>query len=346
MQSPFTYELPKEKIAERPVYPYDEAKLLVLNRKDISIKESIFKNLIDHISNNYVLVFNNTKVIPARVFAENISTGGKVELLFLDGNQESEVKVLCKPLKKVKFDTIYKVNSEHSVKFIKKVSEKEVLVKTLKNSNDCSSLELIEACGSMPIPPYMRKGISDETDLKDYQSIFAKSGNSVAAPTASLHFTKPLLAKLKDNNFIFEEITLHVGSSSFLPVMDDDGNIVPPGSEFSEYSKSFYNKLLAYKKEGLKILAVGTTVVRALESLNIYNEQELNDGIHPTNLFIKPEFNFNLVDALITNFHQPGTTHMLLVEAFLGKELLSSSYDYALKNNFRFLSYGDGMLVL
>lgn len=346
MDTPFTYNLPKEKIAERPVYPYDQAKLLLLDRANNSIKESIFKNLKKFISNNYVLVFNNTKVIPARVFAKNQNTGGKIEILFLDGNEDSEVSVLCKPLKKIKFNTIYDVGSNYSVKFIKKFSEKEVLAKTLNNGIECSSLELIEACGNMPIPPYMRKGISDETDVKDYQSIFAKAGNSVAAPTASLHFTKDLLTDLKKSEFNFEEITLHVGSSSFLPVLDDDGNIIPPGSEFSEYTLSFYQKLLDYKKKGFKILAVGTTVVRALESLQGFYNENFDDGIHRTNLFIQPGYNFNIIDAVITNFHQPGTTHMLLVEAFLGKELLKTSYEYALNNSFRFLSYGDAMLVL
>lgn len=341
---PYTYSLESEKIAERPVYPYDLAKLLAINKDKKQIKETVFKDIINYINSDYVLVFNNTKVIPARVFANNAKTGGKIELLFLDASVENEARVLARPLKKINLDTIYQVNDEYSIRFLKRIGEKEALIAAYKNLKKCPVIEVLDNCGTMPIPPYMRKGKSDKSDFKDYQSLFAKEGNSVAAPTASLHFTESLIAKLKSLNVIFEETTLHVGSASFLPVYDD-GKLVPPKSEFCEYDSKFLEILLDYKKQGKKIVAVGTTVVRALESFYNFYSQKIPNGKYATELFIQPGFKFNVVDSLITNFHQPGTTHMLLVEAFLGRELLEKSYDYALSNEFRFLSYGDAMLI-
>ena len=194
----------------------------------------------------------------------------------------------------------------------------------------------------MPIPPYIRGGKSDEQDTLDYQTHFAKAaGNgSIAAPTASLHFTPELVATIKSKGIQMINLTLHVGLASFLPLWNDSvENLTPPGKEEFVVEESTWQTISNHKSTGGRVIAVGTTVVRALESRVREMEGE-------TELFITPGFDFKMVDAMVTNFHQPATTHLLLVEAFIGKNLLRESYEYAIRNDFRFLSYGDGMLLV
>ena len=196
----------------------------------------------------------------------------------------------------------------------------------------------IAAHGTMPIPPYIRKGVGDEQDAVDYQSIFARYPGSVAAPTASLHFNDALMTRITDGvGTAVSRITLHVGPASFLPVIDE-GKLKKPGSEQFEVSEDAKREMLSTREQGGRVIAVGTTVVRALESCMKTNGS--------TELFISPGYRFEIVDAVVTNFHQPGTTHLLLVEALLGKDLLSRAYEHAMRNDYRFLSYGDGMLIV
>jgi S-adenosylmethionine:tRNA ribosyltransferase-isomerase len=353
----FTYDLPQDRIAQRPVYPYDAAKLLVIDRKSGGIKESQFSQIDNYLSPSDLLFFNNSAVIPARVFARKRDTGAQGELLFLESSAAEEVLVLAKPIKKFTENSIFDLDQTYSLKIISRISAKELKVLCLKNNNPCSSKELLAAIGVMPIPPYIRSGRGDIQDQKDYQSLFANADGSIAAPTASLHFTPELLAKINEQKIETAQITLHVGPASFLPLWNDEDspnlNNLTPGIEYYQYDARIIDLVAKKRESGGRIIPVGTTVVRALES--IARESAVNkdavrcdslNNLIATDIFIKPGYKFNLVDGLVTNFHQPGTTHLLLVEALLGRDLLKRSYEYALANDFRFLSYGDGMLII
>ncbi len=341
----FNYELPQEKIAQRPVYPYDSAKLLLCDKKNTTVTQSIFSNIVDFLSPKDLLVFNNTKVIPAR-FLGNIETGANVEVLLIKKIGNDSWEAIGKPFKKFKIGTIITVNKKLKLKIERFLNDTAFVVKFLEADE-----EIIFENGIMPIPPYIRKGISDEKDRVDYQTNFAKIAGSIAAPTASLHFTKELLKKIEEKGIEKEFITLHVGTPSFLPLWksedkeEDDMNISAlPGEEFYIYSNKVIQKILNTKKNGGRVIGVGTTVVRALESMALNKEK--NDGeFFSTSLFISPGFDFRFIDAIVTNFHQPATSHILLVQAFMEKRLIEKSYNFALKNDFRFLSYGDGMLI-
>ena len=348
-QDIFSYNLPQDKIAQRPVYPYDSAKLLVCDKNTNIVKESAFSNISDYLSCNDLIIFNNTKVIPAR-FLGHIERegelGAKAEILLLKKINENLWEALGKPFKKFKAGTKIIVDENLSLKIEKILDNAKVIISFI-TYNEKSILEK----GIMPIPPYIRKGISDKQDRVDYQTNFAKIDGSVAAPTASLHFTKELLEKIEKKGVKKEFITLHVGTPSFLPLWqnDDESNndmnvSALPGEEFYIYSKNVIQKIKDTKETGGKVIAVGTTVIRALESMAL-NTDGVDGEFYSTSLFISPGFEFKFVDTMVTNFHQPATSHILLVQAFMGKDLLQKSYTFALENNFRFLSYGDGMIV-
>jgi S-adenosylmethionine:tRNA ribosyltransferase-isomerase len=347
----FNYNLPEDRIAQRPVYPYDHAKLLVIDRKSEQLREVIFKDIVNFISAKDQLIFNNSRVIPARLYGKLQPGGAEVEFLLLQPNQrisdQEEIwSALGRPLKKLRSGNIVNVGDVISIEVLERVGEKEVSLRlSVKSGSVAGALTQI---GHMPIPPYIRKGRGDKQDLVDYQSAFAKCEGSVAAPTASLHFTDSLLSELRTKGVRIDEVTLHVGAASFLPVFDAQSSapvFTPPGKEKMIVRPEFAQSLLATNARGGRRIAVGTTVVRALESLARYGE--LNEILSvDTDIFIQPGHEFKNLDAVVTNFHQPGTSHMLLVEALLGRDLLQKSYDYALNNQFRFLSYGDAMLIL
>ncbi len=341
----FDYDLPREKIAQRPVYPYDSAKLLVCDRKDGKVVESVFSNFEDFVSSKDLLIFNNTKVIPARFLGE-IETGARVEILLIKKISQNLWEAIGKPFKKFKKGTIVTINKNLKLKIEDFLSDTKFLLAFLEEDEGT-----IFENGIMPIPPYIRKGISDEKDRIDYQTNFAKILGSIAAPTASLHFTKELLEKIDKKGVKREFITLHVGTPSFLPLWkeeskeDDNMNISAlPGEEFYIYSNDIIKKIADTKESGGKVIGVGTTVVRALESMAL-NKNGKDGEFFSTSLFISPGFEFKYIDTMVTNFHQPATSHILLVQAFMGRSLLKKSYDFALNNDFRFLSYGDGMII-
>lgn len=334
---PYQYDLPADKIAQRPVYPYDQAKLLLVDKGASSLNESVFTDIADFLQSSDLLVFNDTAVKPARLFGRFADSGGQVEVLLVNELADNSWQCLARPLKKFHAGRQIKFSEELSAT----IGEREDNLINLS----FNSAEHLASVGTMPIPPYIRGGHSDEQDKLDYQTHFAKTaagddgGNSIAAPTASLHFTPELMSKIKDKGVQTINLTLHVGLASFLPLWNDSvEDLSPPGREEFKVAEDTWATISQHRSSGGRVIAVGTTVVRALESQarNLQGE---------TDLFITPGFQFKIVDALVTNFHQPATTHLLLVEAFIGKDLLASSYDYALNNNFRFLSYGDGMLL-
>ncbi len=346
---PYSYILDKEKIAERPVRPYDRAKLLLVDRANLSIKESVFSNLANELNENHVLVFNNTKVQPARLFGKIKGKEKEAEFLLVSKINDNTWHAMARPIKNLKDGAEVVIDQSLTARIIKRVSDQILEVEFKTNGSDLN--ESLRANLLMPIPPYIRQGQADKEDEKDYQTIFAKNEGSIAAPTASLHFTENLIKNIENKGVLIEFLTLHVGMASVRPLWDNNGDnneidkMRAPGEEFFIADPVLKQRLIEYKKKGKVIVAVGTTVVRALESLFVTDESLLNGNLAATELFIKPGFEFKIIDALVTNFHFPASSHLLLVEALIGAELLDKSYKFALENNFRFLSYGDGMFI-
>ena len=340
LQTPYSYELPTERIAQRPVYPPDAAKLLVVERESKSLSSRRFSDLPSLLGDGDLLVFNNTRVIPARLFMTREQGNIPVEVLLLREKSPHLWSCFARPLKKLSQGDKLLYSSTLIGEVVRKEGD-EVEILFRSGNVETSTKQALSEAGVMPIPPYIRSGKGDATDSKDYQTIFAEIEGSVAAPTASLHFTEGLIDQLKSRGCKISFVTLHVGSPSFKPLRrNGEEGISLPGAEKVIIDSSSVDTIVSHKKNGGRVVAVGTTAVRALESIG--EKKEISDD---TTLFIQPSHKFRIVDSIITNFHQPNTTHLLLVEAFIGKELLSSSYDYALQNDYRFLSYGDGMIL-
>lgn len=340
---PYWYDLPQDRIAQRPVYPYDKAKLLVIDRQAESLQDSRFESFHYFLGPEDLLIFNNTRVMQARLFGEFQDTGGAVEVLLIERTSDPATwKAMGKPLKKFRPGRKLIFGNGFKAEIVSK-AESECLI----HFEDVNAEMLMNEQGLMPIPPYIRQGRSDQQDVVDYQPIFSENEGSIAAPTASLHFTPDLMDQIYFIGASVEFVTLHVGAASFLPLFSESDQLgnKKPLEERYIFSQKVMDKIIETKSRKGKVIAVGTTVVRALETM-FHRHQREEGREYKTDLFITPGFEFKAVDALVTNFHQPGTTHMLLVEAFIGHKLLEQSYKHALENEYRFLSYGDGMLVL
>lgn len=339
----FNYDLPAERIAQRPVRPYDHARMLVVDRRGNELGDSVFTELPRFVREGDLLVLNDTRVLPARLLGCTADTRASIELLCL--HPEAPLSYVCmgKPMKRLRAGRrlIFAKGLEGEI--VERRSDCEVLVVFKADRGDPAAL--LKEAGVMPIPPYIRKGRADEEDRADYQTFFARCDGSIAAPTAGLHFTPELCRSLEGAGCEIAFATLHVGAASFLAIMSaPDDEPKAPAEEQYFYSPDLLTRIAAVKERGGRVIAVGTTVVRALESMA---RCEFPEGrLISTGLFIRPGFRFKLVDALITNFHQPGTTHLLLVQAILGRRLLEQSYAHALSSGYRFLSYGDGMCIL
>jgi S-adenosylmethionine:tRNA ribosyltransferase-isomerase len=337
----YSYELPKERIAQRPCHPADHAKMLVVDRSTGEIHDRFFYDLPQYLSAHDRLVFNDTRVIPARLFGTLESSGqAAVELLLIEKITDARWVCIGRPLKKIRAKGKVRFGETLWAEVIPDDLSTDRVTVEFHTSDTTHISMAIAAHGCMPIPPYIRGGKGDELDEVDYQTIFARNPGSVAAPTASLHFNEQLMQRLSTEvGCNVSRITLHVGTASFLPVLDN-GTLRPPGSERFHVTDEATTQMAETKRSGGRVIAVGTTVVRALESAAQEGHAEA------TELFITPGYSFKRVDSVITNFHQPGTTHLLLVESLLGRELLAKVYQHALANDYRFLSYGDGMFIL
>jgi S-adenosylmethionine:tRNA ribosyltransferase-isomerase len=352
VNAPYFYNLPEYRIAQRPVYPPEKAAMLVWNGVTGCINDSTFEDLTAQLLPSDVLVFNNTQVIPARLFGR--INEKEVEILLLKQETNTGVwRCLARPLKKLKRGTVVHcgqgVGLEVKALILERVGDSEIFIQ-FEHKGLPATQEVLAHVGIMPIPPYIRKGRADEHDKKDYQTIFAKHQGSVAAPTASLHFSEKLCSGIQKKGVTVEFLTLHIGAASFLPLQrSNEESFTSPGSEALRCDKEVWKRLCKYKQEQRRIIAVGTTVVRALESLacNFLEEDKIFPEWMSTELFIIPNHVFKMVDCLITNFHQPGTTHLLLVESLVGRSNLERIYSHALASHFgyRFLSYGDGMFL-
>lgn len=334
----FDYYLNEELIAQTPLKNRDHSRLLILDKDSGNITHERFDNIIDYLDENDVLVLNNTKVLPARLIGVKEETNAVIEVLMLKEIDSNIWECLCKPAKRVKIGTI--INFGNLLK-LKCVEEADEGIRRFEFIYDGILYEILDKLGEMPLPPYIHEKLEDNNR---YQTIYAKKEGSAAAPTAGLHFTKELLDKIKEKNIQIEEITLHVGLGTFRPVSVDDVTKHKMHSEFYEMNKDVALRLNRAKKDGKKIVAVGTTTTRTLETImNIYGEFKETSGW--TDIFIYPGYKFKAIDALITNFHLPKSTLIMLVSAFAGKENIMNAYKVAVEEEYRFFSFGDSMFI-
>lgn len=349
--SEYDYNLPEELIAQMPADKRDNSRMMVLNRKDRTISHKHFYDIVDLIEPNTLLVMNNTKVLPARLIGHK-DTGAKIEVFLLKQNSKMQDEhenweVLIKPSKRVKPDTIIKISDELSVRAIKRLEENgEWLVELIFNGNNV--LDVLHRNGNIPLPPYIERKIPNEDlkklDFERYQTVYAKNEGSVAAPTAGLHFTKEILKKLENKGVELAYVTLNVGLGTFRPVQCENVENHKMHSETFEISEKAAEQINRAKAEGKKIVAVGTTTVRTLETA--YKKFGCIKACHDhSELFIYPPYEFKVIDNLITNFHLPKSTLLMLVSALAGKDFIFEAYKEAIENKYRFFSYGDCMYI-
>ena len=349
--SEYDYNLPEELIAQMPADKRDNSRMMVLNRKDRTISHKHFYDIVDLIGPNTLLVMNNTKVLPARLIGHK-DTGAKIEVFLLKQNSKMQDEhenweVLIKPSKRVKPDTIIKISDELSVRAIKRLEENgEWLVELIFNGDNV--LDVLHRNGNIPLPPYIERKIPNEDlkklDFERYQTVYAKDEGSVAAPTAGLHFTKEILKKLENKGVELAYVTLNVGLGTFRPVQCENVENHKMHSETFEISEKAAEQINRAKSEGKKIVAVGTTTVRTLETA--YKKFGCIKACHDhSELFIYPPYEFKVIDNLITNFHLPKSTLLMLVSALAGKDFIFDAYKEAIENKYRFFSYGDCMYI-
>ncbi|OGN75843.1 MAG: tRNA preQ1(34) S-adenosylmethionine ribosyltransferase-isomerase QueA [Chloroflexi bacterium GWB2_49_20] len=337
----FNYDLPQKFIAQTPVEPRDHSRLLVINRSINKISHQAFYNLDELLSPGDLLVLNQTRVIPARIFAKK-SSGGKAELLLLRRERETVWQALVGG-KGLDLGKMLQVDDGPKCEIIEVMDGSRRLIR-FENPIE----PFFPKIGHIPLPPYIRKTLRDP---ERYQTVFAQEPGSAAAPTAGLHFTQELFNKLMDRDIQITEVTLHVGLDTFAPVTEDDPADHLIHKEWCEVSQEACQKINAVRKNSGRIIAVGTTSVRTLESAAENSKVTgRNSPLTPysgnTGLFILPGYEFKLVDVMITNFHLPKSTLIMLVSAFAGKEAIFNAYEIAKKENYRFFSFGDAMLIL
>lgn len=332
----FDYKLPEELIAQTPLKDRSSSKLLVMDRFTGELEHKEFKDIKDYLHAGDVLVINDTKVIPARLMGVKEDTGAVIELLLLKDLGEDKWECLSRPQKRLHLGTIVKFSDELSAEVVEILDEGITRVKLLYKG---ILLEILDRLGEMPLPPY----IHEKLEEKDrYNTVYAKNIGSAAAPTAGLHFTEELLQQLKDEGVTITNVTLHVGLGTFRPVEVDDIKDHHMHTEYYEMSKDAADILNQAKKDGRRIIAVGTTSTRTLETImNKYGEFKECSG--NTDIFIFPGYEFRAIDCLITNFHLPKSTLVMLVSAFSKKEFVLHAYEEAIKNKYRFFSFGDAM---
>ena len=334
----FNYDLPENLIAQTPIENRSDSKLLVMDRKTGELEDKTFKDILSYFNKGDVLVLNDTKVLPARIFGKKEETGAHIELLLLKEIESDTWECLSRPFKRLKVGTKITFSNDLSATVLEKKEEGLVNVKFSYNG---IFIEQIEKIGLMPLPPYIHKSLKDQSR---YQTVYAKYLGSAAAPTAGLHFTNELLKSLKEKGVEIEYVTLHVGLGTFRPVSENDITKHHMHSERYIMTKEVADRLNKAKEENRKIYAVGTTSTRTLESImNKYHKfTECNET---TDIYIYPGYKFLAIDGLITNFHLPKSTLLMLVSAFSTRENILNAYKHAIDNNYRFFSFGDAMCI-
>lgn len=335
----FDYDLPEHLIAQTPLDRRDNSKLLILNKETGEIEHKHFYDIIDLLDENDVLVLNDTKVIPARVYGIKEGTDAHIEILMLKETKKDEWECLVKPAKRVKVGTKV-IFGNHDIEAIC-TSEGLEGIRTFKLNYVGIFYEVLDRLGEMPLPPYIHEKLKDQNR---YQTVYAKNEGSAAAPTAGLHFTKELLEKIKNKGVKIEYVTLHVGLGTFRPVNVEDVTKHKMHSEFYMMSEKTANVLNEAKKNNQRIISVGTTSTRTLETImNLYGCFKECSGW--TDIFIYPGYQFKAINSLITNFHLPKSTLVMLVSALASKEFIMKAYQEAIDKEYRFFSFGDSMFI-
>ncbi len=340
----YDYELPKELIAQLPSEKRENCRMMVLDRQTKSIEHKHFYDILDYFDENDVLVLNNTKVIPARLFGKK-NTGANIEVFLLKQISDKVWEVLINPSKRVKEESLIDISPDLYVKVLTRQNEGKWLVEL---HYDGDFYQILDKVGNIPLPPYIERTMTDAQlkalDYDRYQTVYAEKEGSVAAPTAGLHFTKELLKKLEEKGVTICYVTLNVGLGTFRPVKVENILEHKMDSEEYEISKQTAEIIMNAKKQGKRITAVGTTTVRTLESC-MQKYDEILEVVDDSTLFIYPGFEFKVIDRLITNFHLPKSTLLMLVSALAGKDYIFKAYKEAIEKKYKFYSYGDCMLI-
>lgn len=343
MNDPFLdYHLPPERIAQQPCAERDQSRLLVACRATAALTHQVFADLPDLLNPGDLLVLNNTRVLSARLRGQRVKTGGKWEGLFLRQHSDGRWELLCQTRGRLTpGETVEVLPGSLRLELREKTPEGHWLVWP---SETGSCVELLQRHGRIPLPPYIRKGIAEMPDEQRYQTVYARQPGAVAAPTAGLHFTSAVFDRLRERGIGWTFVTLHVGAGTFQPIQTDDFRQHRMHAEWGELSEESARAIAACRARGGRVVAVGTTSVRVLETVAASGPVRPWSG--ETELYIYPPYSFQVVDALVTNFHLPRSTLLLLVGALAGVELLENAYRAAIAAGYRFYSYGDAMLVL
>ncbi|QXA19392.1 tRNA preQ1(34) S-adenosylmethionine ribosyltransferase-isomerase QueA [Streptococcus gordonii] len=336
----FDFHLPEELIAQTPLEKRDASRLLVVDRSSGEFSDQHFDSIIDQLQPGDALVMNNTRVLPARLYGEKPGTGGHVELLLLKNTEGDQWEVLAKPAKRLKVGAQVSFGDGRLTATI--VEELEHGGRIVRFDYQGIFLEVLESLGEMPLPPYIHEKL---TDRERYQTVYAKENGSAAAPTAGLHFTKELLAQIEAKGVKLVYLTLHVGLGTFRPVSVDNLEEHEMHSEFYTLSEEAAATLREVKENGHRVIAVGTTSIRTLETIGNKFQGDIQADSGWTNIFIKPGYQWQIVDAFSTNFHLPKSTLVMLVSAFAGRDLTLKAYEHAIAERYRFFSFGDAMFI-
>ena len=336
----FDFHLPEELIAQTPLEKRDASKLLIVKRETGEMQDKHFHSIIDMLEPGDSLVMNDTRVLPARLYGQKEETGGHVELLLLKNTAGDEWEVLAKPAKRLKVGTRVSFGDGR----LSAVVTEELTHggRIVRFEYQGIFLEVLESLGEMPLPPYIHEKLDDR---ERYQTVYAKESGSAAAPTAGLHFTKELLAEIQAKGVHLVYLTLHVGLGTFRPVSVDNLDEHEMHSEFYQLSEEAAATLRSVKENGGRVIAVGTTSIRTLETIGSKFDGQIQADSGWTNIFIKPGYEWKVVDAFSTNFHLPKSTLVMLVSAFAGRELVLDAYHHAIQEHYRFFSFGDAMFI-
>ena len=351
----FSYDLPKRLIAQEPLRNRSDARLMLVNRREQRIDHHHVRDLPELLPSGDRLVFNNTKVVPATLQGVRTATGGRWQGLFLASGPDGRWKIVCKTRGRLHAGEVItlldrEMRPSTKIRLIERIEDGQWIA--VADGDKPLSIELLESIGRVPLPHYIRGGRMVDSDVQNYQTVYARHPGAVAAPTAGLHFTKRLLSAVEQVGVQFSAVTLHVGLGTFRPVQTDNIDDHNMHAEWCQLSETTAREINETRAAGGRIVAVGTTVVRVLESVGALPGASV-DGITSlipwegeTDLFIRPPYEFRAVDALLTNFHFPRTTLLVLVQTFAGYELLREAYEEAVREEYRFYSYGDAMLIV
>ena len=335
----FYFDLPEDLIAQVPLKNRDESRLMTLDKNTGEIKHKTFRDILECLNDNDILVLNNTRVIPARLFGFKAETNAEIEILLLSRKDINTWEALTKPAKRLKLGTRVIFGDGLLIGVVKELQEEGI--RTIEFEYEGIFEDVLDRLGNMPLPPYIHEKLEDK---ERYQTVYSKVTGSSAAPTAGLHFTPEILLELKNKGVQIEYVTLHVGLGTFRPVKAESIFDHTMHKEYFEISEDVKNRLNEAKKNGKRIVCVGTTSVRTLESsANIINNLDRDSGW--TDIFIYPSYEFKFVDAMITNFHLPESTLIMMISAFAGKDYIMDAYEEAIKEKYRFFSFGDAMYI-